>query len=238
MLLAFSAPALAQSAPTLARAIAYFNNFQDAKAKVTLEQVLAANLAGLNAAKAHVYLGLIAVNALDSKRARAEFMKALTIEPTVEVPYEASPKARLVFDQAQREFARESNQPDFPVARQPLPVEPAPVAATQEVAPGSSHVPAYVVGALGLVILGTGVGFGVWQSSTLKITDASQLSSAQSQAGTQGLVADICFGVGGALAVTSVILFVTELSRGGGSTENVSLRLSAAPGGASAVLSF
>ncbi len=244
-LLALSTPAIAQSPATLAGAIAAFNDFDDAKAKATLDRVIAASPTGLDAAKAHVYLGLIAVNALDSNRARAEFVRALAIEPTVEVPYEASPKARLVFEQAQKQFSRESSQPvdaAHPVRLQtqqvPLVVEngPAPAVATHKAeAPPHSHVPAYVVGALGLAVFGAGVGFGVWQSSTLKIADVGQLTSAQTQAGTQGLVADICFGVGGALAVTSVVLFLTEL---GGGSDEVSLRLSATPGGATAALSF
>ncbi len=80
LLLTLSAPALAQAEPpTLARGIAQFNNFGDAKAKVIFEQVLLAHPSSFDAAKAHVYLGLIAVNALDSNRARAEFMKALNI---------------------------------------------------------------------------------------------------------------------------------------------------------------
>ena len=95
-----------------------------------------------------------------------------------------------------------------------------------------------MVGAIGLAVLGTGVAFGILQSSTLKITDANQITSAQNQAGTQGLVADICFGVGGALAVASVILFITELGGGSSDATPVSLRLSATPGGATAALSF
>jgi hypothetical protein len=250
LILALSAPAFAQPDPTLAHAIAYFNNFEDAKAKATLEQLLLMHPGSLDSAKAHVYLGLIAVNALDSNLARAEFLKALAIEPTVEVPFEASPKARLVFEQAQKQFSKESNQAaaaNQPIRLQtqqvPLVVDNGPIpggTVTQKVEPSSpSHAPAYVVGAIGLAAIGTGVGFGVWQNSTLKgVTDASQITGAQSQASTQGIVADICFGVGGVLDVISVVLFITESGSSSPDADKVTLRFSAAPGGASAALSF
>ncbi|HUB07446.1 MAG TPA: hypothetical protein VMB50_10605 [Myxococcales bacterium] len=241
ILAACLAALLAAAPPSLAHAIAAFNNFQDDEAAVELERIVRFNPTSEDAAKAHLYLGLIALNALDSKRARKEFEAALAIEPTLEVPYEASPKARVVFDQAQKEFAAESNRvprraaPSGPVGVQGNPV---PVVVEGNGAPSAprSKVPGIVLSALAAATLGVGVGFGVAQSQTLKVSDASQIPSAESQAGTQGIVADVCFGVGGGLGIAAVAVLVTELTGGGGSA--TALRVVPGPGGAAAAFAF
>lgn len=234
-------PTARAAPPSLAHAVAAFNNFQDAKAAAELKALIRFRPATEDAAKAHLYLGLIALNALDSNAARTEFKAALAIEPTLEVPYEASPKARLVFNQAQKEFTEESGraaappaQPARPGPTVPLVVESPPPA---QAAPAPrSKLPGIVLAALAVATLGVGVGFGVAQTQTLNVHDANQIDAAQSQAATQGLVADVCFGVGGGLGVAALVVLITELT--GGTAQPSALRVVPAPGGAAAAVAF
>ncbi len=245
-LLLFAAAAARADSPALAHAIHAFNDFQDAQATAELERLILAQPDGREAARAHLYLGLIAVNALDSARARAEFRAALAIEPTLEPPYEASPKARVVFEQAQKEFmqsgapAAPGRAPALAPAAVPVVVENAPAAAARAVEAPRSKVPGIVLTSIAAAVLGTGVGFGVWQSQTLNpasVADVKNVPSAQSQAATQGVVADVCFGVGGGLGVAGLILLVYELT-GPGAAAPTALRVTPAPGGVAAAVAF
>ncbi|MHB8417178.1 MAG: hypothetical protein ACYDCL_03820 [Myxococcales bacterium] len=234
-----AAPAARGSKPSLSHAVAAFNDFHDAEAQVELTRLLQLHASGLEAARAHIYLGLIALNALDSRLAKAEFERALAVEPTIEVPYQASPKARVVFNEAQREFAQQSGAPQATLSSPPpwtAPPQPAPREEVRRIERPRSKVPGLVLTALAAAVLGTGVGFGVWQGQTLHVQDVGQISAAQSQAATQGVVADVCFGVGGGLGVAALVVLLTELTADGAGPE--ALRAAPSPGGVAAAWAF
>src|ERR1700733_5523688 len=96
--LSFSTPTQAE----LERGIHLFENFKDSEAAVVLRRVLSRSPPGSLAAKARLYLGLIAFNAIDPDEAKVQFRKALEANPAAELPQQASPKARLAFDQVRR----------------------------------------------------------------------------------------------------------------------------------------
>jgi hypothetical protein len=238
-----SAPALSKESvqSDLERAVKLFNDFEDPKAALILNEILKRQPSPDQAAKALVYLGLIALNALKTDRARAEFKEALAIDATTELPFDAAPKARLAFDQARRELEREAQQKTFEppkvapesqksslpsgvvVTQQPSSGSPAPAhqvtVREQVLAPlpqaPPSLAPSIVVASTGAAAVIAGAVFGALaNASANQANQAPQAGpSAQFalQAGTDGLVADICFGVGAAAIATGAILFLVEL---------------------------
>jgi hypothetical protein len=118
--------------PSLKRAIGYYNNGDDVRATKELSALLAANPSAAEAAKAHMYMGLVRLNALDSARARAEFLTGLTIDPALELPFEAPPKAGVLFRQAQASLNSElTAPPPAPAASPPVAPPAAPQVAPQ-----------------------------------------------------------------------------------------------------------
>jgi hypothetical protein len=101
---AIAGAARADQAPAVTHAIALYQSFEDAKAARAFRAILAAAPSRAVAAKAHLYLGLIAVNQLDAERAIREFTLALKSDPTVDVGPGSSPKARLTFEEARHEL--------------------------------------------------------------------------------------------------------------------------------------
>jgi hypothetical protein len=82
----------------------------------------------------------------------------------------------------------------------------------------ASHVPAYIVGGLGIIGLGLGTtfailgtdGYNTLKNGCGKTTSCTEADIAPTK--TQLLVADISFGVGIVALVTAIVLFVTESS--------------------------
>ncbi|MHB1845850.1 MAG: hypothetical protein ACYCWW_13570 [Deltaproteobacteria bacterium] len=238
LLLAAGWPARARAAPrpSLPHAIDLFQNLEDEKATAELHALLRTAPPAAQAATAHVYLGLIALNAVDPGRAREEFKRALSIDPGAELPADSSPKVQRVFDQARREVAGAPSPPPSPpvspVAKPPA----APALATAEhvAAPieRASRLPAYVTGGVALVTVGVGAALGLQANAALAQAKAapdlgSSLSLAQ-QSGTDGLVADILFGAAAVAGVTAIVLFATEGSSSGAPSASVA----PLPGGA------
>lgn len=171
-------PALAAEPDALAQGIAFFQNFDDEHAAQTFRKLLLEKPARGVAAKAHLYLGLIAFNANAPDAADAEFKLALRANPAIELPPQVSPKARLLWSEARNEVTREVEQPEAP-ARGPAPSAspPAPAAATTaaetSAAPAPSHprTAAIVLGVSGLVLGAVAVYGGV------QVLDYQQLVS-------------------------------------------------------------
>ncbi|HUB09254.1 MAG TPA: hypothetical protein VMB50_19780 [Myxococcales bacterium] len=146
--------ALGQPAPkpTLARAVAYFNDFDDAHARTELEALLRHPQPRLVAAKAHLYLGLIAMNHVDVDTSLQEFRRALEIDPALEMVLEASPKARLTFEEARREVTSvlESGAFGAPASGS----VPAAAVEAAPAPPARSHALGISLTVTGLVLLG------------------------------------------------------------------------------------
>ncbi len=234
LLLAAARPAVAKStSPQIAalkKAIRFVARLEDDRAKTLLDELLRHAPPAAIAVRCHVYLGIIALNKLNASEARAEFKKAITIDPTAELPVTASPKARLVYGEAQKQLADASQLPTAPEGEQAAPSTAPPSEPTQassDAAPPApaevsaqpalkpaNHVPAYVVGGVGVAALAGGIIFGVEANTTNSqaqaSTSAAGLEAKGVQVGTDGLIADICYGVSLAAGVTAVALFFTE----------------------------
>ncbi|HUB10077.1 MAG TPA: hypothetical protein VMB50_23945 [Myxococcales bacterium] len=229
----------------LAQAVQAIDSFQDGRAEALLKDVLKRKPAPLQAARAHVYLGLIALNELDTETAKARFRQAILDSVVVELPPSAPPKARLLFREVRDELMQ---SPEGAALGQPPPAQgqlvvaqapavPIPFAETGEPAPRhSSRLAAWITGAVAVAALGTGVGFAVAESSARNqaeagasggVTDANQETGLGATSTRDALVADVLFGVGAAAGVATVVLFLVP--SGGSSAATVSL--SATPGG-------
>jgi len=214
----------------LQEAVKLFQNFEDPQAAVLLRALLNRSPPKSVAARAHIYLGLIALNAADADGAQAEFEKAVRTDVVIDLPPGQSPKAQILFAEARREVA--STPLPAPVAA-PRPGEgaasmPTAVTAPEEAAP--SHLPAYVVGGIGVAALAAGGIFGYLQlqagdDARNDATLAASLNDGQPFA-QDGIVADVLYGLGGAALITSIVLFVTE-----GSAKAPPVTVSAGPGG-------
>src|SRR5450631_1727230 len=99
LLIAWSVAAPPSALPSIDHAIQLFDNFDDAGAAAAFREILAANPPTRIAAKAHLYLGLLAFNGHDPDLAQQEFQKAVHADSSVELP-EGSPKARIALEEA------------------------------------------------------------------------------------------------------------------------------------------
>jgi tetratricopeptide (TPR) repeat protein len=128
-MLAAAQPAVAAEPDALAQGIAFFENFDDAHATQAFRKLLDEKPPRSVAAKAHLYLGLLAFNANSPDAADEEFKLALHANPAVELPRGSSPKAEALWLEARREFDQELR------ARPTVPSEPAPAPAPSAPAP-------------------------------------------------------------------------------------------------------
>ncbi len=206
----------------LAQAIALFESFHDAEAATLFREVLRHSPPRLVAGKAHLYLGLNAINRLDTDRAIEEFKAALMIEPTLDFIRGASPKGRLAFEEARHALEGQLRRPEAEAAAAAPPPATHPSSDTEGAldpyaeekaappTPGRSHALAIALGAVGIVAAGVGIYGGV---DVLEYDNAvsgtrgfkttpftQQLQSSQSQASFWA-VAWIPFVVAGALGL-------------------------------------
>ena len=108
--------AVSAEADLLERGIAFFHNMDDERATQSLLQLLTTDPPRAIAAKAHLYLGLIAFNDNLPDGADTEFKLALRANPAIELPPATSPKARLLWAEARNEVTREEEHPAAPAA--------------------------------------------------------------------------------------------------------------------------
>ncbi|MHB8418607.1 MAG: hypothetical protein ACYDCL_11055 [Myxococcales bacterium] len=178
-LVALAASTPPQHSSLLDRAIAAFESFRDDEAAALLREVLAQQPPGAVAAKAHLYLGLIALNAIDPDLTRAEFKLSLEANPAIELPTQVSPKAWLAFEEVRRsmtsqlanrgrlEIPAQAQSQAPPPANAPPPApttatSPAPSSPTVEKARGGrSHLSSYVLGGVTLLCAAAAIYGGV-----------------------------------------------------------------------------
>ncbi len=175
LLVALSGNPTSEAAPpspqvALHEAIRLFESFKDDKAAAALQALLKQSPPDSIAAKAHVYLALIALNAADAEGAKAEFATALRTDVLVDLPPGQSPKARLAFGQVRSSLVAQGEAATTPPPPQP-PTQPAPAAATapngattvelETAGPSRSHLAAYILGGATLVLTGVAIYGGV-----------------------------------------------------------------------------
>ncbi len=207
--------ARADAATALARAVQHFEGLDDARAASELEMLLRSGPPDPLAAKAHVYLGLIAFNRLHLAEAREQFRAALEADPTVDIPpQDASPKARVAFAQAQRE-AEQTPLVETPrrAALVAAPAPPRPVGTALEAPPAHPLRTAsyWVIGGAALVA-GVGLYFGIDQSNAgLAIRGTEGTAETRNDLARyqrDGIVSDVLYGVAALGAVTAVTFFL------------------------------
>jgi hypothetical protein len=150
----------------LKRAIELMNSFEDEKATDAFRALLKGHPDDGIAARAHLYLGILQLNATHASQAREEFKQALLADPTLELPPGGSPKARLALGEARRTLSLEVEAaPVVDPAASGADSAPAPAAAVE--ANGSkkpaekSHVLAITLGSIGVAAIAVAVYGGV-----------------------------------------------------------------------------
>lgn len=223
-----SSAARAEAPPAIVDAVRLYEAMDDARASAALQKILLGNPPGEVAAKAHLYLGLIAFQAFHPDQARAEFRKAIEANPAIDLPPNASPKVRIAFGEARQAVARQFEAPDLAPAPPRARVanhdglidaglgSPAEAKAAAPAPPGGG-IPAgtWWLGGFGLAALGTGTALGVIGNGTTSQDSYPKtpyhtipLSSAQTAA-NEALTADILFCAGGALVIGAIIWALT-----------------------------
>jgi hypothetical protein len=193
----------------LARAVQMYEALDSEKARQLLLGLLANHPAEAEAARAHLYLGLIAIDGIQLDVARSELRKALTTDPTLELPFSASPKAHVVFGQVRQEINGAA------LSFLGVPAE-------QTSGPMTSSSPARPIPASFWISLGIGagaaaMGVGLGVASQLALSSAQQASGAgdtqrfQNLSTGERIGADVCFGT---VIVAGVVATVAFFLRG------------------------
>jgi hypothetical protein len=223
LILLASGPARAAPAPSLDEAVGWYQAMDDARAADAFARILAAAPPGEVAAKAHLYLGLIAFNAFHPDQARAEFEKAILANPAIDLPPTVSPKARIAFAEARRNVTRELEAPE-PARKPTAHGDDGRLDATATASAPGGGIPAgtWWLGGFGVATLAAGTVLGVVSNSVSSqdhyaTTGYHTISFASAQtAGYEALGADVAFGVGGALLVGAIIWAVVGSGPGSG----------------------
>jgi hypothetical protein len=227
----FATRALAQTPSKLAHAISLFDRGDDEAARKEFQKLTTKPLPSADAARVHIYLGLLKLNALDTNGARAELTKAVQIDATIELPVDASPKAGLVFKQARAVADRDAALPPAAAPAPPQPAPPAPPPeqvqtplvvldhTPDEAAPGPSHTVSLIVGGLGLAgAITGGVFLGLSASSLSSARGAGDVGTSQSdakQSANQQYLAEWFLSAGGGVFGAAVVVFIVESVAGG-----------------------
>jgi len=171
-------------------------------------------------AQIHLHIGIAQAELLNNRAARASFERALSADPSVKLPGWTSPKIAELFKSTSPRLPAE--RPDFD---QPAPAVPKPPAPTAPpTAPPSPPVdrparagsninwPAWIALGAGVAAGATGIALGALSRSAARRAENLALPYHEAQthhdrAKTMALSANILFGVAGAAAITSGVLF-------------------------------
>jgi tetratricopeptide (TPR) repeat protein len=171
-------------------------------------------------AQIHLHLGIAQFNLMQTRAARRSFEKAIELEPAIELPKRTAPKIQEIFDKL-----RPAAQPDPAKPQPPRPpppstvsVEPPPPPPPVDTpavrkTPSSTNWPAWAT--LGLAVAAGATAAGLAGGTVVENNRAADLSLGtreaeehRDSAGKYALGANIMFGVAGAAALTSGVLFL------------------------------
>lgn len=215
-LFCWAAPTWASDNPHLERGIKLLGEMNDQKALTAFGQALShAKDNPQEQATIQVYMGIAHYNLLKQDEAKQAFRKALTLDPEVALPSMVSPKIRALFEEVRAKVKAEAKPAVTPKPEdKPKPAgtpKPRPVQKKKD--PRAVYrYSAFALAGLALAAGGTGLGMGLWARSLED--EAADLSlpyaeadKKHNQASTRALLANVMFGVAGAAAVTSAVLF-------------------------------
>jgi tetratricopeptide (TPR) repeat protein len=189
----------------------------------------------------HLYLGITYFNLIRKKQARVSFRRALKLNPKAQLPVDVSPKIQELWSEVSAELKPPKPTPDpgrgagqggegdpegqggegDPEGQgdenRPPPVSPS-TSMGEMRSSGKSFWPAWTLLGVGLAAGGTGVALGLLAKD--RAADANDLhvphDEAQARhdsASNMALTANILFGVAGAAAIASGILFYVFATR-------------------------
>jgi hypothetical protein len=217
------APAHAAEAnPHLERGVKLLNDMEDAKALKELRHALTwPGASSAERAKVHVYIGIAQVNLLNLSAAKKSFRDALALDATAALPALTSPKIKDLFAEVRTELG-------IKPPPEPTPPPPETEPASREVVPpppppprprrSTVNWPAWVTLGAAVAVGATGLALGVSARSENEAAGDLKLTYSQAQehhdaAAGRALGANICFGLTGALAITSGVLFYVGWKR-------------------------
>ena len=207
----------------------YLNDMEDAKALKAFEGALSeTGITPKARAQLLLYIGIAQINLTNEAAAKESFGKALDADPAVELPKDVSPKIKGTFDQVKTEretrLAQEKQRKAEEAARRKAEAD---ARARQVVAARPKSDPqaplkisAWATLGLAVVAGATGLGLGVSAKSLGK--DAAGLGHTYSEAESlhnkatgRALGANVLFGIAGAAAIASAVLFYFGYGRSG-----------------------
>jgi hypothetical protein len=217
------APARAQANPQLRQGIRLLTEAENAKAIRVLKRALTWRKNTTNdSATIHIYLGIAHFNLMQNRAAKASFLKALELDPEVQLPPMTSPKTEEFFNTLRPKPTPKASpgqlsyDPSSPRAPEVIVPSPPPRALTRVDSPrpprSRTHWPAWTVAGVAAAAATAGI---VLAALTVVenngVNDLSQTSKAaddhRDAAARNALGANICFGLAGAAAITSGVLF-------------------------------
>lgn len=226
-LLLLDGSALARPNPHLQRGIKLLQEMEDARALAELQRAL--RMRGNSAeaqAEIYVYIGIAQFNLLRTEQARASFGAALDRNPNVDLPPLTSPKIRQVFESVRASRRSVAPQPEpgpepepeppVPTFQPKRPNQPPPVIRRarrpRQVSFWGRYWPALALIGVGVAAAGAGIGCGVTAASEAEKSKDVNLPYEEArahydEAGRRALAANVLYGVAGAAALTSAVLF-------------------------------
>jgi tetratricopeptide (TPR) repeat protein len=200
---------------SLQRGIKLLNDMEDAKALKELQRALAANPSSKERVQIHLYLGITYFNLLRPEDAKQSLGKALDLEPTVELPESTSPKIKDLFARLKAsrtkvpdETPPPTTKPDDGTGAGGVITQPPPPPPPKR----SWNWPAWITGGVAVALGATGLALGlVSRSDADQAADLAlpwaEAESHHDAARSKALGANICFGLAGAAAIASGVLF-------------------------------
>jgi hypothetical protein len=197
----------------MAKAVALYNEaeWDAALRELTIAEKFAASEE--QKLKVWVHEGIMLANVPDADAAKAAWVRALKVDPKLQLPLAVSPRVKAMVQEAQKlaEAARKAER-DAPRQVQLTPQDPGPRPA-YDGQPSFPLVPIISLG-VGVVAGGLGLGFALGANSLLAAARNPALQGTpepdrlKGQAATYSTIANVAFAVAGAAALTALITFI------------------------------
>lgn len=206
-----------QTNPHLKEGIQLLKNMEDDRAVAALKKALSwpDNTPEIRA-EIHLHLGIAHSNLVNRDAATASFRRALESDPQISLPGQTSPKIRRLFEQARAELEQERRSTPAPT---PAPVQPAPPPPRDQPSHMGQYWPAWTALAVTVAAVTTGAILGALSSSAENEASDPALTYDEAKehhdtAKSRALGANIMFGVGGAAAIATGVLFYVGYRKG------------------------
>jgi len=214
MLLLQAAPAWSRTGPHFDMGVGLMKRFEHAEAIQAFEQALDwPGNTRQERATIYLYIGVAQSHLTDYSAAEASFKRSLALDPSAELPKNTSPKITALLERVRGEL-----RPAKPVATPPQVPPPASTPATVPVEEpraarrSTINWPAWITlgGAVAAGVTGLALGLAsrsAWSSAEDKKVSYDEAVQHADDASSRAIGADIMFGVAGAAAIASGVLF-------------------------------